>query len=239
MLLKERVFRLVEVDSNNDTKEDEIYSYAMIVLIIVSILPLFTRAENVVFHFIEYVTAGIFTIDYLARWFTADLKLKKGWKSFLIYPLTPFAIVDLITIIPVFTSINQGFKALRMLRAIRCLRVFKTLRYSKSFSVIVRVFKKEKIILLTVILVAISYTIITALIMYNIEVENFTTYFDSLYWATTALTTVGYGDIYPVTMIGKTISMISSFIGIAIIAIPSGIITAGFVDELNKTNKNS
>lgn len=234
MSFKEKVYRLVEVDNENDTKIDEIYSYIMIGLIVVSILPLFTREENIVFHIVEYITATIFVIDYLARLFTADLKLKKGWKSFFIYPFTPFAIIDLITIVPVFTSINNGFKALRILRAIRCLRVFKTLRYSKSFTIIVRVFEKEKVILLTVICVAVCYTIITALIMYNIEVDNFKTYFDSLYWATTALTTVGYGDIYPITVIGKTISMVSSFIGIAVIAIPSGIITAGFVDELNK-----
>lgn len=67
--------------------------------------------------------------------------------------------------------------------------------------------------------------------MYNVEDKEFNTYFDSLYWATTALTTVGYGDIYPITIIGRTISMLSSFIGIVI---PTGIITAGFVEELNK-----
>lgn len=236
MSFKEKIFKIIEVDNENDTKMDEIYSYVMIAIIIISILPLFTRQDHILFVIIEGVSAVIFIIDYIMRWITADLKFEKGIKSYFIYPFTPFALIDLLTILPSFTGISQGFKALRTLRAIRCLRVFKTLRYSKSFSMIVRVFKKEKNILLTVIGLAIAYIIITALIMYNVEVENFDTYFESLYWATTALTTVGYGDIYPVSVIGKIISMVSSFIGIAIVAIPSGIITAGFVDELGQNN---
>lgn len=231
--MKTLLYKIIEVDNENDTKIDEMYSYIMIGAIIISILPLFTREENLVFTVIEYITSTLFIIDYIFRWITADLKLNRGWKSYFLYPFTPFALLDLLTILPVFTTLSQGFKALRTLRAIRCLRVFKTLRYSKSFLMIARVFKKEKYILLTVIGVSIVYTVITALIMYNIEVENFDTYFDSLYWATTALTTVGYGDIYPISTIGKMISMVSSFIGIAIVAIPSGIITAGFVEELN------
>ena len=64
--------------------------------------------------------------------------------------------------------------------------------------------------------------------------DNFPTFFDALYWATTALTTVGYGDIYPATQIGRFISMVSSLLGIAVIAMPAGIVTAGFMEELNK-----
>lgn len=88
------------------------------------------------FHLVEYITTAIFLIDYISRWIVADMKLKKGKKLYLIYPFTPFAIIDLISIAPIFTSVNQGFKALRMLRAVCCLRVFKMLRYSKSFTII-------------------------------------------------------------------------------------------------------
>ena len=77
------------------------------------------------------------------------------------------------------------------------------------------------------------YILISALIIINIEPDSFNNYFDAVYWATVSLTTVGYGDIYPVTSLGKVITMISSFFGIAIIALPSGIITAGFMESIN------
>ena len=77
------------------------------------------------------------------------------------------------------------------------------------------------------------YIVISALIIINIEPDSFNNYFDAVYWATVSLTTVGYGDIYPVTSLGKVITMISSFFGIAIIALPSGIITAGFMESIN------
>ena len=81
---------------------------------------------------------------------------------------------------------------------------------------------------------AIAYTFASALVVYNIEPETFESFFDALYWATMSLTTVGYGDIYPVTFLGKLITMVSSVFGIAVIALPSGVITAGYLAELNK-----
>ena len=82
-----------------------------------------------------------------------------------------------------------------------------------------------------------AYILISALIIFNVEPQSFDTFFDAIYWATVSLTTVGYGDIYPVTTIGRIITMISSVFGIAIIAMPAGIITAGILDELNNLNK--
>jgi voltage-gated potassium channel len=81
---------------------------------------------------------------------------------------------------------------------------------------------------------AIAYILISALVIYNVEPESFKTFFDAIYWATISLTTVGYGDIYPITTIGRIVTMISSTFGIAIIALPSGIITAGYLAEINK-----
>jgi voltage-gated potassium channel len=85
---------------------------------------------------------------------------------------------------------------------------------------------------------AIAYILVSALIIYNVEPESFNTFFDAIYWATVSLTTVGYGDIYPVTTIGRTVTMISSVFGIAIIALPSGVITAGYLSEINKFSDN-
>jgi voltage-gated potassium channel len=78
---------------------------------------------------------------------------------------------------------------------------------------------------------------ISALIIYNVEPDTFDTFFDALYWATVSLTTVGYGDIYPTSIMGRIITMISSIFGIAIVALPAGIITAGYMNEINKDNK--
>ena len=114
------------------------------------------------------------------------------------------------------------------------LRVFKFLRYSKSFDIIASVFKKQKKVLSAVATMAVAYILVSALVIYNVEPESFETFFDAIYWATISLTTVGYGDIYPVTTIGRIVTMISSAFGIAIIALPSGVITAGYLAEINK-----
>lgn len=80
----------------------------------------------------------------------------------------------------------------------------------------------------------VAYIIISALVVFNVEPESFDNFFDAIYWATVSLTTVGYGDIYPVTTIGRIVTMASSVFGIAIVALPAGIITAGYVKELDK-----
>lgn len=81
---------------------------------------------------------------------------------------------------------------------------------------------------------AVAYIIISALVIYNVEPDSFETFFDAIYWATISLTTVGYGDIYPITTIGRIVTMFSSAFGIAIIALPSGVITAGYLEEISK-----
>ena len=126
------------------------------------------------------------------------------------------------------------FKVLRLLRTFRVFRVFKAVRYSKSIQLIKAVFKNSHRQLLTVVMLAIGYILLSALVMFNAEPDTFNNYFDAVYWATISLTTMGYGDIYPVTTIGRIITMNSSIFGIAIIALPSGIITAGLMEEIYK-----
>ena len=152
------------------------------------------------------------------------------------YPVTPMAIIDLMAILPSVTVLNNVFRLLklfRLLRTLKVLRAFKFLRYSKTFEIIASVFKKQKKVLSAVATIAIAYILFSALIIYNVEPESFETFFDAIYWATISLTTVGYGDIYPVTTFGRIVTMISSIFGIAIIALPSGVITAGYLVEIN------
>ena len=152
--------------------------------------------------------------------------------SFLIYPFTPMAIIDLLSILPVFNSLNDALRTLRVLRLFRALRTFKLIRYSKSASVIAAVFEKEREALLAVLGLAIGYILVSALAIFNVEPETFNTFFDAVYWAVVSLTTVGYGDLYPTSDVGRAIAMISSLMGVAVVALPSGIITAGMLDEL-------
>jgi voltage-gated potassium channel len=123
---------------------------------------------------------------------------------------------------------------------LRIFRLFKFIRYTDKFQVLGRVIRKEKGVLLTVLGVAIFYVFLTALIMFNAEphinpetgAATFENFFDALYWATVTLTTVGYGDMIPVTDIGRFVSMLSSLFGVAVIALPSGVITASYLEEL-------
>lgn len=239
MSFRKRLFYLVESpdDNNEENMSFDWYDIMMMIAIIVSIVPLAFKSSNLAFEIIDKVTVIIFIIDYILRLLTSDLKLKKGWRSFFIYPITPLAILDLLTILPSLTIVNNGFKLfklVRLLRTFRAFRVFKAVRYSKSIRTVLNVFKKQKESLLVVCGIAVVYVLISALIIFNVEPDSFKNYFDAIYWATVSLTTMGYGDIYPITTAGRIVTMISSFMGIAIVALPAGIITSGFMDELNR-----
>ena len=190
--------------------------------------------------------AHSFIIDYILRWITADYRVgKQGW-SFLIYPFTGWAIIDILSILPGLHILGQGFKIFRVARLLKVLRLFKFIRYSDNIRVLGKVIRKEKHILITVLWIAIFYVFLTAIIMFNAEphinpvtgATTFENFFDALYWATVTLTTVGYGDMIPVTDIGRFVSMLSSLFGVAIIALPSGVITAGYLDELRQRKNN-
>ncbi|MGN0526438.1 MAG: ion transporter [Acutalibacteraceae bacterium] len=237
--MRKKIYSIINPDDNNN-KISRAYDFIMMATIIISIIPLAFKETNLYFQLIDYITVGIFIIDYILRLFVADYKLNKSVASFFIYPITPMAIIDLLSILPSVTVLNNGFKLLklfRLLRTLKVLRTFKFLRYSKSFDIIANVFKKQKKILSAVVTMAIAYVLISALVIYNVEPESFNTFFDAIYWATISLTTVGYGDIYPVTAIGRIVTMVSSVFGIAIIALPSGVITAGYLEEVNEDNK--
>lgn len=213
----------------------KIYDDVMLVVIVLSIIPLGFKIQPTWTIRLDIICASIFIIDYLLRWSVSDLMYpKRGYRAFLIYPFTPFAIIDLLSIIPTFSQLNKGFKLLRVFRLGRTLRVIKVLRYSENLGLVINVLKAQKRVLLSVAYVSVGYIIFAALVMFQTEPDSFNTLLDALYWATTSLTTIGYGDIYPVTNIGKIVSMVSSFVGIAIVALPSGILTAGYLNEVNK-----
>lgn len=222
----------------NILNQNAIYDTFMFAVIIISIIPLAFVKQQSWMTLIDRTTVIIFIVDYILRWFVAD-KLSNKLNKFILYPLTPMAIIDLLSILPSITLLNSSFKLLkifRLFRSLRLLKILKLVRYSKSITMICNVFKKQKETFITILVMAITYILVSALVIINVEPETFPTYFDALYWATISLTTVGYGDVYAVTTIGKIITMISSFLGIAVVALPAGIITSGLMDELSKSH---
>lgn len=233
---RRRIYEIIEVAGAED-RAKSVYDYSMIVVIVASLIPLAFKETTVFLGVLDKICVSIFILDYLLRWITADYKLKKGAASYLLYPVTPMALLDLLCILPSFTMITGGIrllKIIRLLRAFRVLRAAKMLRYSHSIFLIVDVIREQKAPLLAVGSLAIGYILISALVIFNVEPDSFETFFDAVYWATVSLTTVGYGDIYPISMAGRIITMLSSILGIAIVALPAGIITAGYMDKLNR-----
>lgn len=237
--MRKRIYEVISASNGHD-RLSSAYDIFMMLVIVISLIPLIFKQTNAVFEALDKVCAVIFILDYLLRWATADYKFSnRSALSFLQYPFSPMAVIDLVSILPSLAILNRGFKILRifrMLRALRVFRSFKLFRYSKNAQIIVNIFKKQKEPLGYVLLLAMGYIVISALIVFNVEPDSFNTFFDAVYWATVSLTTMGYGDIYPVTEVGRIVTMVSSVFGIAIVALPAGIITAGYMDELSKVS---
>ena len=227
----------------------DLYRYIMLLAIIISIIPLMlVKCNDAYVSLIEMITVCIFIFDYFARWIISDSNNDKSLHSYILYPFTPMAIIDLLSILPAFNILGSAFKIARITRIFKLVKIFrivKVLHYSERIAIFFRVIAKEKDVLVGVLMLALLYIFITALIMFNVEPHinpntgqpTFNSFFDALYWATVTLTTVGYGDLCPVTNVGRLISMLSSLLGVAIIALPSGVITASYLDELRRRNE--
>lgn len=230
--MRKRMYEIIEKAQEKD-RISHIYDWYIMGIALLSVLPLMVHEMNPTWRTLETWTVYLLFLDYIMRWMTYDYHIKKHsvW-AFVTYPITPLAVMDMLAILPSINLLPQGFMILRLLR------LTKILQYSTSFTYIMNVFRKEGRTLFSVLMIAIFYIFVSALVMFVHEsAETFPTFFDALYWATTALTTVGYGDVYPHTQLGKLISMISSLFGVAIIAMPAGIVTGGFLEELNLHKK--
>lgn len=243
---RKRIFAIIEKGSTH-TLISRIYEDFMLLMIIISLLPLVFVQQRPIFIWFDRISVSAFILDYILRWMTADLKNpeKKPLNAFLTYPFSFMAITDLLSIMPSIGIFNRAFKVFRLFRLLKLLRVVRILRYAPRIEMLLFVFKKEKVVLLSVLAIAVFYIFVTALLMFNVEMSCYTpgskvvfdSFFDALYWATTTLTTVGYGDICPVSSFGRLVSMVSSIFGVAIIALPSGVITASYMEEMKKEKK--
>ncbi len=241
--MKQKIYDIIE-NGNEHPGLNRAYTVFMLICIVLSLIPLGYKESTATLIALDRVTVTIFIVDYILRLFTADCKYGQGAVSYVKYPFSPLAVIDLLAILPSLTIVNRSLIALRMIRVFRLIRtvrlskmmrIAKFARYSKSASILGRVIVKSKDSLLMITALALGYVLATALIIFNVEPQTFDNFFEAMYWATVSLTTVGYGDIYAVSEVGRAITMLSSFVGIAIIALPSGIITAEYVRELESS----
>ena len=186
--MRKRVYEIIEPSRNGD-KLSLAYDIFMLIAITMSIIPLMFVEDTIAFRIIEQITVSLFILDYLFRWITADYRVgKKAW-SFVLYPFTGWAIIDLLSILPALSILSRGFKILRVTRLLRTLRLFKFIRYAENIQVLGKVIRKEKGVLLTVLGIAVFYVFLTALIMFNAEphvnpvtgATVFEDFFDALY----------------------------------------------------------
>jgi voltage-gated potassium channel len=235
---KRRIFEVIEV-SNIGDESSRAYDVVITTAVIVGLLPMTLKSDNLYTKIIEILTGLIFLSDYCVRVYTADYKMGyKSIKAYIAYVTTPLAIFDLLAILPVISLFIPVSGFIRLLKLFRFFRVFKLIRYSKTMIVITNVIRKVKEQLLAVLILIIVYIFVSAMLVFQLEPDLFNTFFDALYWATISITTIGYGDISPVTSIGRMITMISALMGMAVIALPTGIITAAYMNEITRKKSN-
>ena len=235
--IKRRVYEIIEASHDGD-QTSKAYDLMMLVAVIVGLIPLSLKMENPYTRSIDATTALIFLLDYILRIWTADYKMGvKSYKSYLAYIVSPLAIIDLLSVVPIMCLIfpsSNAFALFRMFRLLRAFRLLKLIRYSKTIIVLENMFRKVKDQIVAVLMLVLIYIIACALIMFQIEPGLFETFWDAIYWAAISITTVGYGDLVPTTHMGQFVSVVSSLVGVAIIALPTGIITAAYMDEVKR-----
>ena len=240
--MREKLYHIIEPQSKH-SRISNIYDIVMMIVILLSFIPLIFRDDYPIFGAIDVFCVIIFIIDYILRWITADFRYKKeSVLSFIRYPVSVMAIIDLLSILPILIDMSGAFRALRvfrLIRALRVIRVLKIFRYSTNMDILASVFRAQRRPLILVMLLAVGYILFSAMVIFQVEPATFGTYFEAVYWATISLATVGYGDIYATSFAGKLVSMVSVLVGIAVIALPAGIITAGYMEEMNKRHRHN
>ena len=195
------------------------------------------------FYYFELVSVAIFSVEYILRLWscTASEKFSRPLLGRLRYAVTPLALIDLIAIAPFYLPFLFGVRRVdttfvRVLRLFRLMRVFKTTRYFHSLNIMGRVVRAKKEQIFITFMVVVVLPVFLSSLMFFIEgpaqPRVFSSIPSSMWWGVSAMTTVGYGDMVPVTAIGKLIGTIMALLGIGLFAMPAGILASGFEEEL-------
>lgn len=250
---KKKVHELLHPDIVGYEPWDKIINVFIVSLIILNVVAVMLETIPSIendpelmnfFHYFDLVSVIIFTIEYVFRVWSCnhEEKYKHSFWGRLKYMASPGALIDLLAILPFYMHRLVGFdlRVLRMLRLLRFLRLFRLTAYTKPAQMITNVFKKRKKELGLSFVLTIFLIIIASCIMYYAEhlaippgktVSNFSSIPATIWWAVVSLTSTGYGDVVPITDIGKVLAGLILMTGIAFFALPAGIITAGFIDE--------
>lgn len=250
-MTRKRIFEIISRAEEGD-KASKTFDRVIMTLIVLSILSIVLESfqplaikYHALFRGFEAVSVIVFTIEYILRIFTADYLFPDEEHPRIKYFTSFIAIIDLLAILPFFIPfISLDLRFLRMVRLLRLsklLRVFKLTRYMDAWAIIVKVIKQSSSQLIVSIALCLFVMLFSAIVMYTVEnpaqPEQFPNVIRSLWWALCTLTTVGYGDVYPITAVGRLFASIISIVGIGIIAIPTGIIAVGFTSVINKEHE--
>ena len=251
-MTRQKIYQLVEKGSHG-SKINLIFDYAIMSLIILNVIaliletiPEIKESLGLILKQFEIISVMIFSIEYVLRIYVSSLthpsssKLKSAFKFIFSF----YGLIDLLAITPFYlpfvTKIDLRF--LRILRLLRFLRIFKINRYNNSLSLILSVIKEKKSELAMTGFVAFLILFIASFLMYYVEGESqpdkFPNILSCFWWAIATLTTVGYGDVYPITGLGKFLSGIIAVLGIGLVALPTGLVSAGFMDKIGKRNND-
>ncbi|MBR0511324.1 MAG: ion transporter, partial [Ruminococcus sp.] len=235
--MKKRIFDIIQIGNRNDIIS-RLFDYFIVAVIILNITIVFLGTFDElagyarIFRAVESVTVVVFCVEYILRIWTADLLYpdKTPVKARLKFLRSFDGIVDLLTILPFFFL--SGFIVFRMLRVVRILHLFRVNAHYDSIHVITTVLIEKKNQIISSVFIIIVLMLASSLGIYSAEHEAqpevFRNAFSGIWWSVSTLLTVGYGDIYPVTVIGKLMAICSAFLGVGVVAIPTGIISAGF-----------
>ena len=251
MNVKKYIYEIIQPAEKGSigSKIFDLFIMALILFSVASVFittfPISDKAVTVMTR-IEEWSLIVFTAEYLLRIWTADYLYPNNGKvkSRIKYVTSGMAIIDLISILPFFLPmiLPVNLVGIRAFRLVRLLRIFKLNRYSDALSSIGEVFrKKSQEIFVSIFFVFILLVISSLLIYYaehDAQPEQFANAFSGLWWAVATLTTVGYGDIYPVTVLGRILGTIIAIMGIGMVAVPTGILSAGFVEILEQKNSS-
>lgn len=248
--VRKSIFDMVSVgivDKPINQMYDIVSTVALILNLAVAILSTFDqyRSYKEIFVLVEAITMAIFAFDYVLRLASAKYAypMESEWGAIRSYVFSFFGLVDLLSFLPYYLPVvfPAGAVAFRMIRVVRILRLFRVNAYYDSINVIRDVILAKKQQLFSSIFIILVLMMGSSLCMYSLEHEAqpdvFENAFSGLWWATSTLLTVGYGDIYPVTTAGKAFGIVIAFLGVGMVAIPTGIISAGFVEQYGKIKR--
>ena len=251
--MRKKLFHIIEVGNNQDAISrlyDYINALTIIINLIVSIMYTFEEPRLQYGDFlltVRHITVAFFALDYFLRVFTAKYLFpgKSEMKAVWGYMKSFTGIVDLLSFLPYYLPgvLPAGIVAFRMLRLIRIFRLFQINSYYDSLHVIAEVIKRKQQQLISSVFLIAILMIASSLCMYSLEhdaqPEVFENAFSGIWWATSTLLTVGYGDIYPITTLGRIFGILTAFLGVGMVAVPTGIISAGFVEQYSSIKKRS